>query len=456
MSRPGRSPQRRRRPMEATHGRNTSAPPAQWGPSGGERQVGLGTREGRRMLVQARKRETLLAASGHITPDGSGRYKRRDSDERNHTSAPPREQDDREALVYLHKVKPEDTLAGVMIKYGCQPNIFRKANRLWPNDSIQVRKTVVLPVDACGVKGRKILEPGNSSNSLGYGPTEEIMPTPTAFQSPWSDLHDSPRGKGTPLSSIPTSPSISISLSNPEEPPWKHDSWVMIDGFSDAVEIARLSHKTLGYFPRSRRKSLTFSDVGTPPASLDLPTRSYQSSPPGGQKSKSRSSSGSYLTHQLQGPGGVGTMGRDVRSPGPAQDGLNKLFAAHLPNLAPRKSSESVNSSSSYGNGGIENVGGAIEGWMRKLATKAANSVQPSTPGGRSGVGDLIELSEDAFEIGDDDHAPDEDRRSIIRNANAELAVGAWSAEQELMLREHLPPRGRRPFGEPRQREKSD
>ena len=452
VSSPGQSPQRKRHPVKANHGRNTSAPPAQWGPSGGERQIGGGTQEDRRMLVQARKRETLLA-SGHVTPDVSGRYKRRDSEEINHTSASPGDQDDRDALVYLHKVKPEDTLAGVMIKYSCQPNIFRKANRLWPNDSIQVRKTVVLPVDACGVKGRKIQMPlEHSSDSL----TEEIMPTPTAFQAPWGDLHDSPKETETPQSSIPTSPSISISLSNPEEPPWKHDSWVMIDGFPDAVEIVRLLHKSLAYFPRSRRKSLTFSDVETPPASLDLPRGRYQSSPQRGQTSKSRSSSGCYLTHQLQGPGGVGTMGRDVRIPGPAQDGLNKLFATHLPNLAPRRSFESTNSCSSHGNGGIENVGGAIEGWMRKLATKAANSIQPPTSGGRSGVGDLIELSEDVFEVGDDDHAQDEDSRNIIRSANGGPGVRAWSAEQELMLRDHFPLRGRRVFEESSRRGKSD
>lgn len=405
--------------------------------------------------MQARKRETLLAANDYITPDVSGRYKRRDSDEINHRSAPPGERIDTDALVYLHKVKPEDTLAGVMIKYSCRPNVFRKANRLWPNDSIQVRKTVVLPVDACGVKGRKILEPSKPSEQLEDTNPQEIVHTPTASQSPWSELHDSPRGKRTPLSSIPTSPSISISLSNPEEPPWKHDSWVIIEGFPDAVEIARLSHKTLGYFPRSRRKSLTFSDVETPPASLDLPRGSYQSSPPRGPESKSRSSSGSYLAHPLQGPGGVGTMGRDVRSPGPAQDGLNKLFATHLPNLAPRKSFESVNSSSSQGNGGIENVGGAIEGWMRKFATKAANSVQPPTPGGRSGVGDLIELSEDVFQVRDGGHAEDEDRRSTFRDANAGSGVGAWSAEQELMLRDHFPPKERM-FGESSRRGKSD
>ena len=406
------------------------------------------------MLVQARKRETLLAANGQITPDVSGRYKRRDSDETNHATAPLGEQDDRDALVYLHKVKPEDTLAGVMIKYSCQPNVFRKANRLWPNDSIQIRKTVVLPVDACGVKGRRILEPGKPTEHLEDARTEEIMPTPTGFQSPWGHLHESPKEKGTPLSSIPTSPSISISLSNPEETPWKHDSWVMIDGFPDAVEIARLSHKTLGYFPRSRRKSLTFSDLETPPASLDLPRGSYQSSPRG-HISKSRSSSGSYLTHQLQGPGGVGTMGREVRSPGPGQDGLNRLFAAHLPNLSPRKSFESVNSTSSHGNGGIENVGGAIEGWMRKIATKAVSSIQPSTPGGESRAGDLIELSEDAFEIGDANPAEEEDRQSATGNTNAGSGVGAWSAEQDLMLRDHFPLRGRG-VGESLRRGKSD
>ena len=441
-SSPGRPPQYRRRPAEATHSRNTSVPPAQWGPSGGERQAGLGSREDRKMLVQARKRETLLAANGQIMPDASRRYKRRDSDETNYATAPLGEQDDGDALVYLHKVKPEDTLAGVMIKYNCQPNVFRKANRLWPNDSIQIRKTVVLPVDACGVKGRRILETGKPTEYIEEARTEEIMPTPTGFQSPWGHQHESSKERGTPLSSIPTSPSISISLSNPEEPPWKHDSWVMIDGFPDAVEIARLSHKTLGYFPRSRRKSLTFSDLGTPPASLEQPRRSYQSSPRG-NISKSRSPSGSYLTHQLQGPGGVGTMGREVRSPGPGQDGLNRLFAAHLPNLSPRKSFDSVNSTSSHGNGGIENVGGAIEGWMRKLATKAVGSVQPSNPGGESRAGDLIELSEDAFEIADANHAEEEDRQSATGNNNAGSVIGAWSAEQDLMLRDHFPLRGR-------------
>ena len=404
--------------------------------------------------MQMKKRETLLAANGHVTPDTSGKFKRRDSDDWNHASAPPGENDDRDSLVYLHKVKPGDTLAGVMIKYNCQPNVFRKANRLWPNDSIQVRKTVVLPVDACGVKGRKIPESDTSFSLFGDGHTEEIMPTPTALHAPWSDLHEKPEYKETPVSSIPTSPSISISLSNPEEPFWKHDSWITIDGFVDAVEIARLSRRTLGYFPRSRRKSMTLSDLETPPPSLDLPRGNYQSNSPRGSKSKSRSSSGSYFAQHLQGPGGVGTMDKEVRSPGPAQDGLNKLFAARLPTVAPRASFESVASSSSH-DYGIENVGGAIEGWVRKLANKAANTVQPPTPGARSGVGDLIELSEDAFEICDDEYAEDEGRRNTITNANTGSGVRAWSAEQERVLRDRFAPR-RTVAGESPRRGKSD
>lgn len=431
------SPDRRIRGYNATTHRNTSAPPAQWGPSGaGDKHLGAGTPEDRRGKVQAEKRKTLLAANGHVLPDNSGRYKRRDSDESNHASVPPGQDEDRDALVYIHKVKPEDTLAGVMIKYNCPAYVFRKANRLWPNDSIQVRKTIVLPVDACEIRGRKIAAPDSPLALQDVGSAEEIMPTPTVMQAPWANLHDTPNA--TPLSSIPTSPSISVTFSSPEELQWKHDSWVVIDGFPDAVEIARLSRKTLGYFPRSRRKSMTFSDLETPSESLDLPRGSFQSSPPR-QKTKSRSSSGSYFTHQLQGPGGVGTMGKNVYSPGPAQDGLNKLFASHLPNVAPRSSFESLRSSSSHGNG-IENIGGAVEGWVRKLATKAANKVQPGTPGGSSGVGDLIELSEDAFEIGEDE---DDTRRNTITSASAGSGVGAWSAEQERMLQESFPPRGR-------------
>lgn len=430
------SPRPNRRHLEATQSHKSSGP-AQWGPSGsGGQQLGYGSREDRLAQVQARKRETLLAADSHVLPDAMGRYKRRDSEDRSASSANRAESEDRDTLAYVHKVKPSDTLAGVMIKYNCQPNAFRKANRLWPNDSIQVRKTVFLPVEACGVKGRKVPEPRKSSGLSDDGMMEESMVTPTNANHPWRKGAEYPDVQGTPFSSVQTSPSVLAS--HPEDQPWKHDSWVMIDGFAEAVEIRRLSRRMLGFFPPNRRKSITFSDLETPVALLEIPARNHAEK--SHQRKKSRSSSGSHFANQLEGPGGVGTLGKDVHNPGPAQDRLNKIFAPHLPNVAPRTSFESVASTSSTG---VENVGGAIEGWVRKLASKAVARVQSPAPGGRSGIGDLIELV-DSMEVGDGvNHG--------IENGNARAAgkspTEAWRDEQERALREHFQPRGR-VFGE--------
>ena len=424
------SPRRKPRSLEATQSRKDNAP-IQWGPSGsGGQQLGYGSQEDRLAQVQARKRETLLAADSYRLPDAMGRYKRRDSEDRGASSVAQTESEDRDALVYLHKVKPSDTLAGVMIKYNCQPNAFRRANRLWPNDSIQVRKTVVLPVEACGVKGRKVIEPPSSSG-LSNDETEESMRTPTDAHHPWL-IGANFSGQGTPFSSMDTSPSASDLIS--EEQPWKHDSWVMIDGFTEAVEIGRLSRRTLGFFPPSRRKSTTFTDLDTPAPSLDLPRKSRQDERH--KRKESRSSSSSHFAHQLQGPGGVGTLGRDVHNPGPAQDRLNKIFAPHLPNVAPRTSFESVTSTSSTG---MENVGGTIEGWVRKIASKAVARVQSPAPGGRSGIGDLIELV-DSAEVGDG--VPDNIANGALRTTG-NIPTEAWKDEQERSLRQHFPPRGR-------------
>lgn len=130
-------------------------------------------------------------------------------------------------------------------------------------------------------------------------------------------------------------------------------------------------------------------------------------------------------------------MGRNVRSPGPAQDGLNKKFAQYLPNMAPPPGQEYFTPwaaslldqesgvSHQYGGAGaitpingtgvdLQEIGGAIEGWMRKVGSQAQKILtEPGTPGQgkRSAVpvlgavggdlGDLIELRDDAFEIGD-------------------------------------------------------
>ncbi|KAI9797916.1 MAG: hypothetical protein M1825_005685 [Sarcosagium campestre] len=367
--------------------------PSQWGPlpntTKPDDHIGIGSRESREAQVREKRRETMLAANGHGASDVTGRFKRRMSDDfATSSSAPPTEHEregSREALVYVHRVKPHDTLAGVIIQFNCQPAVFRKANRLWPNDTIQTRRTVVLPVDACGVKGRRLADGDDEVDLLGGESAEQSQTEHGLWADRRSNKDSTARLDDSAMSVSSTSQGYQ------EEPPWKHDSWVEIDGQTEPVEIARMPRRTLGYFPPRRRKSVNWSDCDTPSASLDIP-RSPDTSPRGRIR---RTGSASYFAQQLQGPGGVGTLSSSTRSPGPAMDRLNKYLAPHLPNVAPKDGLDSIEDS--HASNGLENVGSAIEGWVRKLATKAATIVD-NHPG--SGVGshvtadgDLIELS---------------------------------------------------------------
>lgn len=375
-------PRTREAPPIHTYGIATRG---EWGPPlEQETHLAMGFHGDRLAQLQAKKREALLTADGHTRQDSTGTYKRRISvDQTNHAIA---SEDDEDMLIYLHHVAPGDTLAGVAIKYQCALPAFRKVNRLWPNDSIQIRKTVYLPVEACAIRGRKIAHPNGTfdlldtvSNDL----TNDLATLPTT---------SNPNPDAIP--SLTTSPSITPS--HPEEGQWTHDSWVLIDTLPQAVEIARLPRRTVGFFPPRRRKSVTYSDLDPSPKDsrtplLDAALLSPHRLAPPSRRSIAQTPSGSYFSVSLNGPGGVGSLDHHVRNPGPAPDKLNQLFATHLPALAPRASFDSVHSSSSNG---IENVGGAIEGWVRKLASKAAAVGKTPPLRGMSGVGDLIELME--------------------------------------------------------------
>ncbi|KZF25468.1 carbohydrate-binding module family 50 protein [Xylona heveae TC161] len=386
------APSSRRRKDFARARIGYSAPPSKWGPEAPDRSfVGTGTRQDREEAVRVKRREYMLSANQHVLPDTMGNFKRRSSDDRGSASVPPMEQEDRDALVYIHHVQPQDTLAGVLIKYDCQAPVFRRANRFWPNDSIQTRNTVVLPVDACRVKGRPVPSPSESTALLGdLIPMDQELVS-TSGSNVAGSRNDTPRQP--PPASETTSVASAQTLDRREDSPWIHESWVQIDGHPGPTEIARMSRKTLGFFPPSRRKSVSYSDLDTPSTSLDLPRLGHanatvSNAPP--IRKISRTPSISYFPPNLQGPGGVGTLGKDVTTPGPAQDPLNKLFAAHLPNMAPGSPFDPHTATSPLN--GIENVGSAIEGWVRKMATRAASFVEP--PGtARPELGDLIELS---------------------------------------------------------------
>ncbi|KAI9888144.1 MAG: hypothetical protein M1823_000079 [Watsoniomyces obsoletus] len=439
---------------------NSGSEPLQWGPEPhrrGEDLIAAGSRESREALIRAIRRDGLLAANEHVIPDAIGNYKRRVSDDRGIVSSIPEsasrmdQQDgDVEELVYLHHVQPQDTVAGVIIQFHCQPAIFRKANRLWPNDPIQCRKTVVLPVHACAVKGKPVSAPsGNGERDdrhLEQQPSEvDLLDDSIPAWSPSPDMFRDRKNQS----------SITSFDTQEDPPPWTHDSWVTIDGHPAPVEIVRMPRRKLGYFPPARRKSRSSEDHNnndSAPMSLDLPRPMGGRSVGGGgysDRSKSRSNSNSnsnsttnFLAHRLHGIGGVGMLGAGTKSPGPAQDGLNKYLAPHLPNVAPRDSFESVGSSSNFSTTGLEVVGSAIEGWMKRVASRAAAAIAENSGGAAAAVvgrcrasleGDLIELEDG---MSDEGAGP-----SLSRNAA--IAGSGIDADMERALRERYPMRGR-------------
>ncbi|KAJ8102985.1 hypothetical protein POJ06DRAFT_246242 [Lipomyces tetrasporus] len=56
------------------------------------------------------------------------------------------------ALIYIHPVKPTDTLPSILLTYSIDAAALRQANRLWPHDTIQSRAVLLLPVDKCGIQ----------------------------------------------------------------------------------------------------------------------------------------------------------------------------------------------------------------------------------------------------------------------------------------------------------------
>ena len=414
-----------------------------------------------------------MDASQDLLPDTVGNFKRRNSDDQGTLGALPTEQDLTDALVYLHVISKSDTLAGISIKYNCPVAVIRKSNRMWPNDTVQTRKSIVLPVDACGVKGRPVPAPiEEPEEDLLLGGTEIISSetTPGATNTT-SHQANGIHNRESSLSSISTSvfrPQSSTTSQTDAEPPWKHDSWSLLPSDTKPTEIVRLPRQALGFFPRARRKSLPYSDEPTPSPSIDLtrpPSVGAQSPrasltllrtrPSRSVSSASNTSNARTNSAFLQGPGGVGTMGRNVRAPGPAQDGLNKHFAQYLPSVAPPPN-QSVytpwnpglyeGTNSAVSTPGVANaqgfefeqIPGAIEGWMRKVATKAATALQEGAQAGASkgagakalgvgsGMGDLIELT-DAFAIGEEEEA--DLSSALIPEAQPDSLVGLPGTE---------------------------
>lgn len=364
--------------------------PSAWGPSAPSTpEIGAGTKEDRQAYVQAKKREALLLADTGPSI-GRTRHKRRDSSDYTAHTGIESERDE-EALAYIHHVQPTDTMTSLTIKYGCQPAIFRKANGFWPSDSIQSRKTVLLPVDSCSVKGRPMRAANAHTDLLGESSEDmggsSIAPVPDQ----------------TNEEKLPSAEAEADRI-------WKPESWVQIDNFPGPVEIGRVPRRALGFFPRTRRKSMSYSDMESPSsqatttanttattttsaaASSSLPSPdAFQLDPADPPPPPPRSSKPPGAGHQRQrsnlqlGGRGVGTLDRGSMAPGPALDGLSKFVSQHLPTLAPpapppasstpdTDTGRSTSTAQTSTPNSLDNIGGAFEGWVRKMTTRAKAS----------------------------------------------------------------------------------
>ncbi|EGO59069.1 hypothetical protein NEUTE1DRAFT_60095 [Neurospora tetrasperma FGSC 2508] len=395
--------------------------------------VGSGSlteREGRlRALRTASVLESHEGVNGGL--DVSRRFKKRNSDEDLREAS--QSQEAAEHLVYIHHVQPTDTYAGIVLRYKCREDAFRKANGLWSRDNIQIRKWLAIPVDACEIKGRPCEGPSFSGAQVdclartpeGTDPFGRDNSNNREFFGP--STNDQGRDDKLPT--------------NDDERPWTHVRWVSLDSFPNPVEVARVERKVLGYFPPRRRKSInTTSTMTSPRTSMDVPgtTLSGETGPmsPGSISSRRTSLMGSRPSlvgddarpAWMRRPGGVGSL-RNVRAPGPEKDYFNTWTNKHLPGLnidslpsmavlgaetarlgfhgaeehptiveSPFEDGGDASRLNGQGSTGLDKAAAAVENWLRgafvkrPLGTPSLGVPKRSPLGAEEG--DLIELTD--------------------------------------------------------------
>ncbi|PSS05294.1 Arv1-like family-domain-containing protein [Coniella lustricola] len=448
---PHRGDSPRRPGLKTAH----STQPGVWGPKppdssrSGIHDVAAGTLAEREMAYKARKTASVLESYEGVNGglDVAGKFKRRNSDEEPRSVATGPVLEDQ--LVYIHHIKPEDTYAGIILKYRCKEDALRKANGLWSRDNIQIRSWLAVPVDACEVKGRPCDGPSYYSKEVDLLATTPGVMTPgpsplrNSTQTSYNDF----------FAAAQNGKSHQEQESAAEEKPWTHVRWAKLDHCAEPVEIARVSRKAMGYFPPRRKKSIrTMSSLSTPRVSLDVPsvslgsdvpdspvafsdrrqsmranrptiTSAYASSAPTPSRSRVGSGNDDLRPAWMKRPGGVGTLGRNVRAPGPERDYFNTWTKKHIPGLnidslpsmaimgsesarfgittdenaaiveSPFEDGRDLSSQSKQGSG-LDKAAAAIETWLRGAWAKRPNTpiLGPSRPRGRDG--DLIELED--------------------------------------------------------------
>lgn len=415
-----------------------------WGPQPPSKSLGLddvaaGSLAQRDAALRAAKTASVLESHEGVNGglDVTGKHKRRNSNEIQNLVA-----EDEDHLVYVHHVQAVDSFVGIVLRYKCREDIFRKANGLWSRDSVQTRKWLVIPVDACEIRGRPCDAPSwNNAHSV-----DLLARTPSGGEE-YNKRAAAAAAADDFFSSKPTESSQPVVIDDSK--PWTHVRWVKIDSIREPVEIGRISRQALGYFPPRRKQSI--SSVSTPRQSLDLissisglsetparresalGTRPQLSGTPVSARSRGNSDAADPRPAWMRRPGGVGSMSRSLRAPGPGQDNFNTWAAKHFPSLnADDLPSMSIMGSetlrfgfstesgaiveSPYEQGtdttlpnrqgtGLDRAAAAVETWLRGALAK-----RPATPllgarrnGGSLGAhsdSDLIELADTGSDDG--------------------------------------------------------
>jgi hypothetical protein len=437
------------KPLSRDHSNSRRKATESWGPpppaksKSGIDAIAAGSLAERDAALKAAKTASILESHEGVNGglDVAGRYKRRTSDE---IARDQNNDETQDQLVYIHHVQPNDTYAGTILRYKCREDAFRKSNGLWSRDNIQVRKWLAIPVDACEIRGRPCEAPSYFNQGL-----DLLALTPDENDRHVQRNHGDFFGQSAAQSTTGQPKG-----DNQGETPWTHVRWVTIDSFPQPVEIARVSRKAMGYFPPRRkrsiptvssfstpRQSLEFMNTSSPPA--DVPAGSFTSSPrrhsllnnrpqisstteqstPAPTRSRVGSGGPELKPGWMRRPGGVGSLGRNVRSPGPEKDYFNSWAKTYFPGMnldslpsmsvmgsaranfgfesepasvgiveSPFEEGRDVTTNNRNGTG-LDRAAAAVETWLR-----GAFARQPSTPilgsRNRQQDGDLIELAD--------------------------------------------------------------
>ncbi|KAF8416993.1 hypothetical protein EV426DRAFT_392972 [Tirmania nivea] len=294
------------------------------------------------------------------------------------SSSPPSTGRGEDTLAYIHKVRPTDTLEGVVIMYNIHPSALRRANRLWMGDSIQWRRELYLPVDECLVKGRLLTKEEEEVEEMGKQNQDREDRKSESKEPCLLDLSESEASRNISITgtqarrkdappSIPDSIPETVGKHSPptnstfkgEDSSHRHHSYVVISGIG-RVEIGRLSRNTLSHFPsrKGRGRGLSASSTTIPEDMRIL------------DPSATSSSSSVFKTDGKVSEAYTGLAGRQTAAGGDVPT-FGKMFGQMA-----RETRD-----------GMENVGSLVEGFVRKVVVKVGEMA-------RDGTEAAIELAE--------------------------------------------------------------